>query len=98
MDVNLGDGMSSVIPICRIVRAGSACADPRIITQAPSFGFVHDPSGLVNARRSAWEIDSDPRPRHVIINPSDGAAAIIELFGNGASEPFPHVAPTRPDG
>jgi hypothetical protein len=31
MDANLGDGMSSVIPICRIVRAGNACADPFII-------------------------------------------------------------------
>jgi hypothetical protein len=50
MDVNLGDGMSSVIPICRIVRARNACADPRL-TRAPSFDFAHDPSGLVNARR-----------------------------------------------
>ena len=31
MDANLGDGMSSVIPACSIVRAANACADPFII-------------------------------------------------------------------
>lgn len=31
MDTNLGDGMSSVIPACPIVRAANACADPFII-------------------------------------------------------------------
>jgi hypothetical protein len=59
--MNLGDGMSTVIPICRIIRAGSACADPRL-TRAPPFGLVHDLSGPVNGRRSAWELDPDLRP------------------------------------
>ena len=31
MDVNPGDGMSSVIPACPVIRTANACADPLII-------------------------------------------------------------------
>jgi hypothetical protein len=88
MDVNLGDGMSSVIPSYDIVRAENACAEPFII-RAPPFAFAHDPFDLQNAQRSTWEPGSRRRRSQVIIDIPNGAEAIVERFGNGATEPFP---------